>query len=166
MEKKKSARIVLASLLLVTAQAWAQGAPPTPPAAPPQGNDNRAGFLKSVTGDVKILDSAGASRPARSGDAISTTEQLVTAPEAGAGLVLRDGTSLVVGPSSQLDLKQFRYDSTTNDGGMLLQLLRGSMRMVSGLVGKTHPEAVRVETQTATIGIRGTDFIVTADGRP
>ena len=26
-----------------------------------------------------------------------------------------------------------------------------------------HPEAVRVETQTATIGIRGTDFIVSAE---
>jgi hypothetical protein len=35
--------------------------------------------------------------------------------------------------------------------------------MVTGLIGKTQPDAVRVETQTATIGIRGTDFIVQAN---
>ena len=38
--------------------------------------------------------------------------------------------------------------------------------MVTGLIGKTQPDAVRVETQTATIGIRGTDFIVQADATP
>ncbi len=51
---------------------------------------------------------------------------------------------------------------TTQDGGMLVSLLRGTLRMVTGLIGKTHPDAVRVETQTAVIGIRGTDFIVQA----
>jgi hypothetical protein len=40
------------------------------------------------------------------------------------------------------------------------------MRMITGLIGKTNPDAVRVETQTATIGIRGTDFIVQTDGQP
>ena len=29
-----------------------------------------------------------------------------------------------------------------------------------------QPDAVRIETQTATIGIRGTDFIVQADAQP
>ena len=81
-------------------------------------------------------------------------------------LVLRDGTALVLGPDSRLDLKQFHFDSTTQDGGLLVSLLRGSLRMVSGLIGKTNPDAVRVDTQTATIGIRGTDFIVTADAQP
>lgn len=39
------------------------------------------------------------------------------------------------------------------------------MRMVTGLIGKKNPDAIRVDTQTATIGIRGTDFIVTADDK-
>jgi hypothetical protein len=38
--------------------------------------------------------------------------------------------------------------------------------MITGLLGKTHPEAVRIETQTAFVGVRGTDFIVQADGQP
>ena len=37
--------------------------------------------------------------------------------------------------------------------------------MITGLIGKRQPDAFRVETQTVTIGIRGTDFIVAADTR-
>jgi hypothetical protein len=49
---------------------------------------------------------------------------------------------------------------------MLVRLGRGSLRMITGLLGKAHPDAVRVETQTATIGIRGTDFIVESEPTP
>jgi len=71
---------------------------------------------------------------------------------------------MVIGPSSRVELKEFRFDSTTHDGGLIVSLLRGSLRMVTGLLGK-KPDGIRVDTQTATIGIRGTDFIVTADDK-
>lgn len=162
---KKNNHVLLAGLLLASCHVMAQTAPTAAAPSPQEMSAaGRAGFLKTVSGDVRIVDAAGASRPARSGDSVAATEQVVTAAGAGAGLVLRDGTTLVVRPSSQLDLKQFEFDATTHEGGLLVSLIRGSMRMISGLLGKTHPEGVKVETQTATIGIRGTDFIVAADG--
>jgi hypothetical protein len=121
-----------------------------------------AGMLKAVRGSVQLLDTDGTARPARAGDAIAPIDRIVTEADSAASLVLRDGTRMVVGPSSRLDLKQFHFDPATRDGGLLVSLLRGSLRMVTGLIGKTQPDAVRVETQTATIGIRGTDFIVQA----
>jgi len=148
---------------------------PTPPAAPAPAAaapapavkpDLQAGFVKSVRGSVQLLNGAGAARAASPGDALGAVDRIVTGPDSSASVVLRDDTTLVVGPSSRLDLKEFHFDGTTRDGGMLLSLLRGSMRMITGLIGKTNPDAVRVETQTATIGIRGTDFIVQADGQP
>jgi hypothetical protein len=126
-----------------------------------QAADDRAGFIKTVSGDVHV-QSDGATRQAKPGDAVQATDRITTGKNSAAGLVLRDGTVLVAGPDSQLDLKDFRFDATTHDGGMLVSLLRGSLRMISGLIGKTHPEAVKVDTPTATIGIRGTDFIVNA----
>lgn len=132
--------------------------------APPA--ETIAGIVKSVRGDVQMFDVNGALRPARAGDAMAPIDRLVTGSDAGASVVLRDGTTLVVGPSSRLDLKDFHFDPTTQEGGMLVTLLRGTLRMITGLIGKAHPEAVRIETQTATIGIRGTDFIVQADEQP
>jgi hypothetical protein len=140
-----------------------------PAAAPPATTakaDLQAGFVKSVRGNVQLLNGSGTTRAANPGDALGAVDRIVTGPDSSASVVLRDDTTLVVGPSSRLDLKEFHFDSTTHEGGMLVSLLRGSMRMITGLIGKTNPDAVRVETQTATIGIRGTDFIVQADGQP
>ena len=137
--------------------AWAQSPTPVSP--------EHAGFVKMVRGDVQLLNAGGVLRPARAGDEVAPIERIVTGPDAAASVVLRDGSTLVVGPSSRLDLKEFAFDATTHDGNMLMTLLRGSLRVITGLIGKTQPDAVRIETQTATIGIRGTDFIVQADTR-
>lgn len=125
--------------------------------------DGHAGFIKSVQGQVRIVDAAGQSQGAQTGSALKATDRIETDSQGAAGLVLRDGTTLVVGPNSRVNIRDYRFDSTTQDGSLLVTLLRGSLRMISGLLGKVHPEAVRVETQTATIGIRGTDFIVSTE---
>ena len=158
----------LCGLAIVGSAALAQAQTPTPAAPVPAAAkaDLQAGFVKSVRGNVQLLNGSGATRAASPGDPIDAVDRIVTGPDSSASVVLRDDTTLVVGPSSRLDLKEFHFDATTHEGGMLLSLLRGSMRMITGLIGKTNPDAVRVETQTATIGIRGTDFIVQADGQP
>ncbi|MEJ8811805.1 FecR domain-containing protein [Variovorax ureilyticus] len=161
----KSVVTTLCSLVLACATANTLAQTATTSAAKPQ-PEARAGVLKSVRGDVRLLAPDGSMRTGKSGDVVAPIDRIVTGPDSGASVVLRDGTKLVVGPSSRLDLKEFHFDSTTQDGGMLLSLLQGSARMVTGLIGKTHPDAVRVETPTAVIGIRGTDFIVQADPQP
>ncbi|WP_068683548.1 MULTISPECIES: FecR domain-containing protein [unclassified Variovorax] len=161
---KRCLATMLCGLLLSGAGALAQTAPASSAASglPPAAAEH-AGILKSVRGKVMLLSADGSARPAQAGDPVAPIDRLQTEAGSAASLVLRDGTTMVVGPSSRLDLKQFHFDSTTHDGGLLVSLLRGSLRMVTGLIGKTQPDAVRVETQTATIGIRGTDFIVEAD---
>jgi ferric-dicitrate binding protein FerR (iron transport regulator) len=170
MHKKFLLPLLGCALLGAAAISQAQTAPSTP-AAPAAATataapERQAGFVKSVRGDVKLLSAAAAARNAVPGDALASVDRIVTGPDSSAAVVLRDDTTLVVGPSSRLDLKQFHFDATTHEGGLLVSLLRGSMRMITGLIGKTNPDAVRVETQTATIGIRGTDFIVQTDGQP
>ena len=174
MHKKFFLPLLGCALLGGAAISQAQTAPSTPAAAPAPTTaaaaaaapERQAGFVKSVRGDVKLLSAAATARNAVPGDALASVDRIVTGPDSSAAVVLRDDTTLVVGPSSRLDLKQFHFDATTHEGGLLVSLLRGSMRMITGLIGKTNPDAVRVETQTATIGIRGTDFIVQTDGQP
>lgn len=148
---------LLCALALLSGAVFAQNAPSA---------EQQAGTVKSVRGDVQLLGAGDAARPAAPGDALSPIDRIVTGPDSAASVVLRDGTTMVLGPSSRLDVKEFHFDATTHDGGLLVSLLRGSMRMITGLIGKAHPDAIRVETQTATIGIRGTDFIVQADPQP
>lgn len=137
--------------------------PPGNPAIESAAAETQAGVMKLLQGQVRVAAKDGTVRPAVSGEQLHATDRIVTGAASGVSVVLRDGTTLVLGPSSRADLKSFDFNSTTQEGSLVVALLEGSMRMMSGLIGKLHPESVRIETRTALIGVRGTDFIVEAD---
>ena len=119
----------------------------------------RAGTVKVVQGDARITDAKG-ERALQPGDPVAQADTVSTGADSSASMVLRDGTTLVLGANSRVNLKDFAFNSTTQEGNLLVSVLRGSMRMLTGLIGKTRPESVNITTPTSTIGILGTDFIV------
>ena len=124
-----------------------------------------AGIAKIVTGDVRVSDTQG-ERVLKSGDAVFENTRLIAGKQSSASVVLRDGTTLVLSENSQFNIQKFTFDATTQDGGMLINLLQGSMRMLTGLIAKINPDAIQVKTKTLSVGIRGTDFIVETEDKP
>ncbi|MBE7369447.1 FecR family protein [Ramlibacter pallidus] len=94
----------------------------------------------------------GRGLPLREGDRLTTSE--------GASAIIRlnDGTRMTVRPNSELVLQQYQFRENAPDNSFLMQLVRGGFRAVTGVISKNSPNAARVQTSTATIGIRGTDF--------
>ena len=121
--------------------------------------DIRYGTLKSVSGDV-ALSQGGAARAAAAGGAVLEADRIVTGRDASTTMTLKDGTILAVGPNTTVELTKVQFDTTTQDGNLAVNLLKGSIRMVTGWLGKLHPEQIRVTTPTSVVGVRGTDFIV------
>lgn len=119
----------------------------------------RWGTLKSVAGEVS-LGQAGAVRAAEVGAGVLQADRIVTGRNASTTLTLKDGTLLAVGPHSTLELTKLQFDTTSQDGSVLLNLVQGTIRVVTGWLGKLHPEQVKVLTPTSVVGVRGTDFIV------
>lgn len=85
-------------------------------------------------------------------------DRLTTATGASAIIKLQDGTRVTLRPQSDMVLQQFKYVPDATDNNMLLQLLRGGFRALTGAVTKQNSKAALIKTPTATIGIRGTDF--------
>ena len=143
------------------AQAQTTTAPPLPAPASPvaQVVAPRIGTFKDIQGDAWIGAEA-ARRAAQSGAGVSVGDRLSTGPQGAATLTLKDGTVLTLGPNTTMDLSQFQFDSTTQQGNFLLDLLRGSVRVVTGLLVKINPDRFKVQTPTSVVGVRGTDFIV------
>ena len=107
------------------------------------------GFAQSPGGTPRTL---GKGLPLREGDRLTTSE-------GGSAIIkLEDGTRMTVRPNSELVVQQYQFKENAPDNGMLMQLVRGGFRAVTGLIAKGSPNAARVQTNTATIGIRGTDF--------
>jgi hypothetical protein len=144
---------------LHTAQAQTSPPPTRADADSPSAQVERAGTLKIVNGTVVAIGTQG-ERALKPGDPLMASERLRTGADSSASLILRDGTTLMLGPSSQIDLREFAFNQTTYQGSLLMSVLKGSMRMITGWVGKTQPEAVKITTPTSTIGVLGTDFIV------
>lgn len=128
-------------------------------AAAAQAEAPRAATLKGVVGDVRI-EQGPTQQTAQPGAALGVAQRLVTGTNGSAAFVTRDGTVVSVGPNSNVALSRFEFDATTQDGHFVLDMLRGSVRVVTGLIAKLNPERVRVLTPTMTVGTRGTDFIV------
>ena len=123
-----------------------------------------AGIAKIVTGDVRVSGTQG-EQVLKSGDAIFEKTRLITGKQSSASVVLRDGTTLVLSENSQFNVEKFTFDATTQNGSILVNLLQGSMRMLTGLIAKINPEAIQVKTKTLSVGIRGTDFIVDTEDK-
>jgi hypothetical protein len=122
-----------------------------------------AGKIKSVSGEVNIIRE-GLPIKAITGLGLRATDQITTGPASAVGITLMDSTLLSFGPNSTSQLNEFNYDPVKRDGNLLISLLKGSMRFVTGMLGKLNPASVSIRVPNATIGVRGTDFVVSVEG--
>ena len=77
-----------------------------------------------------------------------------------AQMILIDGTAFTIGPNSKVILDKFVYNPETNDGFLEMQAT-GLLRLVGGKVTKKN--AAMINTNVATVGIRGGIVIVDSD---
>jgi hypothetical protein len=115
-----------------------------------------AGTLERVSGNVAVI-AAGVSRVARPGERLVVGEILATEGGAEALVRFRDESTLALRPNTQLAVTAFSHQEKDDDS-FAANLLKGVVRSVSGLIGKSRPRGVIFRTPTATVGIRGTDF--------
>lgn len=108
------------------------------------------GFAQTAGQNARVM---GKGLPLKEGDRLTTTE-------GGTAIIrLQDGTRMTVRPNSEMLIEQYRFkDAAAPDNSMVMQLLKGGFRAITGLISKGSADAARVVTKTATIGIRGTDF--------
>jgi|TARA_B100001175_G_C19481312_1_gene627275 hypothetical protein len=64
---------------------------------------------------------------------------------------------------SKLIIDEYIFDPDPSKSKMSLQMASGTARFISGAFGKINKENITINTPTATIGIRGTDFTTTVD---
>jgi len=76
----------------------------------------------------------------------------------------KDDTSVKVTENSSLVIDDFVYDPKNSAGGKLsLKAASGTVRYVSGNIAHNNPNSVKINTPTAAIAVRGTDFVMSVD---
>ncbi len=65
-------------------------------------------------------------------------------------------------PQTQFRLETYGYDKDdSKKNSIVMNLLKGGFRTITGLIGKTNRQGYKLQTATATVGIRGTEFSIT-----
>lgn len=131
-------------------------------AHPAFGEESHVAIFKNVTGAMKILRN-GTSLDAAPGAPLFISDQVVSDTGASAGIVFKDGTLITVGPSTQIKIRDYAFEPKASRYEFSLYLARGTAIYSSGKIGKLSPESVRVDSPTATVGVRGTRFIIKAE---
>jgi hypothetical protein len=116
-----------------------------------------AGTVQRTEGFVRLI---GANeRNAAAGSVIREGDRLITTPNSDCVVKLNDGAVIAVRANSEMLFAQQRFNARDPaDSSSVMDLVRGALRQVTGLIAKIQPGNVRVQTATATIGVRGTDF--------
>lgn len=124
--------------------------------------DEHIALVKNVSGPVEVLRQ-GQTLAAAPGMRLFVADRLVSGAAASAGLAFRDGTLLTLGASGDLALRAYVFKPKEAQYAFDAYLAKGSAVYASGKIAKMAPEAVKVGTPTATVGVRGTRFLIEAE---
>lgn len=92
-----------------------------------------------------------------SGTDIEKGDEIITKLKTKVQVLLNDDTAITIGPNSSFAFIDYFYDKTKTSK-LTMKATRGFFRSVTGKIGKIAHERFKVETNMATIGVRGTDF--------
>lgn len=115
--------------------------------------ESRIGVASAVNPEAEGRPPGAAMRVLQVGIDLQADERVTTSANGQAQLLFLDGSAMSIGPNSDLVLDRFVYDPGTRQGELAVRLGRGVLRIVGGRISKTN--AIRVETDSATMGIRG-----------
>jgi hypothetical protein len=119
------------------------------------------GQIKVSRGAVSV-ERAGKTLPGVVGLRLHNADVLKTGADASVGITLRDNSLLSAGPNSIVALDGFDFDAATSEGRLDAELRSGTLAVISGRIARQSPQSMTVRTPTALLGVRGTDFVVSA----
>jgi hypothetical protein len=118
-----------------------------------------AGRIKVASGAAFIVRDGG-QIPAQIGQVVLESDGLRTGADGKVGVTLKDDTRLSLGPNSELRLERFVYTPADHGFGLVLKFVSGAATYVSGKIAKLAPDAIRLETPAAIVGVRGTTLAI------
>lgn len=128
----------------------------------PLARSESAGQVTHLSGPLFVVKGDGSKHAVGVAAAVDVGDTLVTAERTYARVKFTDNGEVTLRPDSQMKVESYHYaaEAPARDNAFF-GLLKGAMRVITGLVGKRgNHDAYRLQTVTATIGIRGTTLFV------
>jgi hypothetical protein len=145
-----SGKVTIIGILWVVLQALTQ----------PASAQETAATIEFVFGTAEITSATGDKRAVEKGSPVFVGDTVITM-DARTQLRFTDGSFVSLLPGSEFRVNAYTFNGTLDGTEHLsMELLKGGLRTISGLVGKNIQSAYELITRVSTIGIRGTEYSV------
>lgn len=125
----------------------------------------QAGQVIMVTGQVTALAADGSERALQRRSAIAVTDTVVTGPGSRVQIRFIDNALLALQENSRLNIREYHLaQEGAEQSKVLMELVEGGFRTLTGSIGKGNEQAYQVTTPVASIGIRGTLYSLLLQG--
>lgn len=123
-----------------------------------------AATTQSVAGEAQFQPANGKPEKLAPGQRLESGAKLITGSNSQVILRFDDGQSMALNSNTTFVITEYRFNAQKPaEGSFLGSLVKGAMRTATGLIGEANKDNVKVNTPLATIGIRGTDFMLHVD---
>lgn len=120
-----------------------------------------AGVVVKLSGPMSARGGDGTLKTLALNSEVSSGDTLATEAQTYALVRFIDRSELTLRPNTTLVVDRFAYDEARAEGdSAAFTLVKGGLRSITGLLGKRSKEKFSVKTPSATIGIRGTTFLL------
>lgn len=116
------------------------------------------GRVMLVQGELSARDARGKERKLALGAPVYEGDALTTGEKSHAVVAFRDEGRVSLQESTVFQVEKFKYDKAAAQENAMLRLLKGGVRVVTGLIGRVNRDSYQFKVANATIGIRGTGF--------
>lgn len=118
------------------------------------------GMVDMLSGTATVTDKTGANQPVHAGMEIYSRQSIQTGADGEVHIVTEDGGFIALRPNTSFRVDRYQARGEASDE-VVFTLLKGALRSITGWVAWKNPLAYRLNTPSATIGVRGTDHETT-----
>ncbi|HEX9971173.1 MAG TPA: FecR family protein [bacterium] len=121
--------------------------------------DDSIGAIKKLNGAATVVREK-AEHKVNIGAPVFMKDVLKTDKTGSLGITFKDNTMISVGPNTVYTIDEYVYQPNEQKLAFVSKVSKGTLHFVSGNLAKLAPDAVKVKTPEATIGFRGTRFLI------
>ncbi len=140
--------LVVAACFLACPMSWAAG-----------------GYFVEAKGDVSIAQGKSPWRPAAKNSIVTSNTLVSTGDNSSALLRFDDGQIVSLRNNTLFNVREYRFEPKKIDqSNIVFSSIKGGFLFITGLIGKRNNKSFRLSTPNATIGVRGTEFMIAIEG--
>ena len=124
-------------------------------------NKNKVGYVVRQKGQVTVNDLNGETQTLEINSPIYEGDRITTGIGSTAFIAMDDGAEVYLKPDSVVKISTYVITpGFDKDSSSILDLIRGGLRKITGSIGASALSNYQVQTGLATIGIRGTEYVI------